>query len=230
MRIGLRSIRALADESIAAVLAARAERPFASVADFVRRSGLSEVERRTLASAGALNGLAGSRRLALWECARTDLEFDLFSEAPRDDNSAAQLAPMTLNERITADFATVGLTVGDHPMKQARAACSDLWRADELQYAKNGTRLRIGGSVICRQRPGTAKGFVFLSLEDETGVANAVVRPALFEAQRLTITQHAALIVEGVVQQQDGVIHVKAEHIRPLHCTDLPEQASHDFH
>lgn len=230
IRIGLGSIRALSEEGGAAIVRARSERPFDSVADFVRRTQLSERERQMLSSAGALNELAGSRRQALWECARTDLEFDLFAEAPSSDGSAALLTPMTLIERINADFATVGLTAGDHPMKHARPAFPDLWRADELPLAKNGTRVRIGGSVICRQRPGTAKGFVFVSLEDETGVANAIVVPDLFEAQRFTITQHPALVIEGRVQQHDGVIHVKAERIAPLRCAELPEQASHDFH
>lgn len=90
--------------------------------------------------------------------------------------------------------------------------------------------MRIGGTVICRQRPGTAKGFMFLSLEDESGVANAVVRPALFEKERLTITQFPALIVEGLLQSHEGVIHVKAETIRPLRDAELPAQSSHDFH
>jgi error-prone DNA polymerase len=115
-------------------------------------------------------------------------------------------------------------------MKHLRERFPDLWKADELPLAENGTRVRIGGSVICRQRPGTAKGFVFVSLEDESGVANAVVRPALFEKERLTITQFPALIIEGVLQSKDGVIHLKADSIRPLTDDYLPDQQSHDFH
>jgi error-prone DNA polymerase len=98
-----------------------------------------------------------------------------------------------------------------------------------LAGVRDGSRVTIGGSVICRQRPGTAKGFVFVSLEDETGVANAVVRPQLFERCRLTITQEPALLIAGRLQLHDGVIHIKAEEIRALRCDDLPAEASHDF-
>ena len=122
------------------------------------------------------------------------------------------------------------MTVGDHPMKHLRGRFPDLWRADELPLAADGDRVRIGGSVICRQRPGTAKGVVFVSLEDESGVSNAVVFPDLFETRRLIITQHPALIIEGKVQTREGVIHIKAERIEPLLATDLPAAASHDFH
>ncbi len=231
IRIGLRAIRGLHGASIADILLARRERPFSCIADLVRRTRLSRREQNLLSSAGALNRLAGTRRQALWEVARADLEFDLFANAaPAGDASAGLLTPMTLIERIAADFATVGLTVGEHPMRYLREQFPQLWRTDELPGARQGARVRIGGSVICRQRPGTAKGFVFLSLEDETGVANAIIPPALFEAERLTITQYPALIVDGVVQHQDGVIHVRAEHILPLRDDRLPAQASHDFH
>ncbi|HRP03797.1 MAG TPA: error-prone DNA polymerase, partial [Opitutaceae bacterium] len=132
--------------------------------------------------------------------------------------------------RIKADFAVLSLTTGQHPMKHIRTRFPDLWCADELVFGKDGERIRIGGSVICRQRPSTAKGVVFLSLEDESGVANAIISSALFERERLVITQNPALIVEGRIQRRQGVIHVKAERVRALRCDDLPEQASHDFH
>jgi len=230
IRIGLRSIQGLRGTGIASILSARGRKPFDSVADFVRRTAISAKDRHTLSSSGALNRLAGSRRQALWESAKTDLESDLFAQVRSVDESAGLLTPMSILERINADFATVGLTTGHHPMHHLRPQFPDLWRADELSLAPNGTRIRIGGSVICRQRPGTAKGFVFISLEDESGVANAVVRPDLFEASRLVITQNPALVIEGVVQAHDGVIHLKAERITSLHTTDLPAQASHDFH
>jgi error-prone DNA polymerase len=229
-RVGLRAIAGLRAASIASILCGRADRPFASVANFIRRTTMSGQERHTLSSSGALNKLAGSRRQALWESARADLEFDLFSQARSDDTSSDLLTPMSILERVNADFATQSLTTGDHPMKYLRPRFPDLWRADELALGRNGVRVKVGGSVICRQRPGTAKGVVFLSLEDESGVANAIVYPAIFERLRMVITQNPALIVEGFLQSYDGVTHVKAEHIRPLHCADLPEQASHDFH
>jgi error-prone DNA polymerase len=230
IRIGLKSVHGLRAAGIQSILEARAHRAFDSVADFHRRTTLSRQERHTLASAGALNQLAGSRRHALWESIQADLSMDLFAQVPAQDGSDHLLTPMTMIERINADFATVGLTSGDHPMKYLREQFPDLWRADELALAKTGLRVRIGGSVICRQRPGTAKGVVFVSLEDETGVANAILYPDFFEANRLVVTQCAALVIEGILQVQDGVIHVKAEKIAALRSEQLPAQASHDFH
>ncbi len=230
IRIGLKSVHGLRAAGIQSILEARAHRAFDSVADFHRRTALSRQERHTLASAGALNQLAGSRRHALWESIEADLSMDLFAQVPAQDGSDHLLTPMTMIERINADFATVGLTSGDHPMKYLREQFPDLWRADELALAKTGLRVRIGGSVICRQRPGTAKGVVFVSLEDETGVANAILYPDFFEANRLVVTPCAALVIEGILQVQDGVIHVKAEKIAALRSEQLPAQASHDFH
>jgi len=230
LRVGLRSINGLREAAIESLLEARAARPFESVSDFVRRTSTNRRERHVLSSSGALNALAGSRRQALWETARAEMDCELFERAQPVDESGRLLTPMTILERIRADFASVGLTGGEHPMRHLRHAFPDLWRADELALAKNGTRVRIGGSVICRQRPGTAKGVVFVSIEDETGIANAILYRGIFEANRLIVTRNPALVLEGPVQMQDGVIHVKADRITPLRSSDLPEQASHDFH
>jgi error-prone DNA polymerase len=115
-------------------------------------------------------------------------------------------------------------------MKALRASLPGVLRAADLAGARNGAWVTIAGSVICRQRPGTAKGFVFVSLEDETGIANAVVRPALFEQFRLLITQESALVIRGRLQSHQGVIHIKAEQVNPLARAELPVEASHDFH
>lgn len=139
------------------------------------------------------------------------------------------LSPMTLTERYAADFSGTSLTIGSHPMALIRDALPDVWRAADLPFARNGERVKIAGSVICRQRPGTAKGFVFVSLEDETGVSNAVVTPPFFEQHRLVITQSPALAITGRLQNQEGVIHIKAEHVAPLRDAAVPEGASHDF-
>jgi error-prone DNA polymerase len=230
MRLGLGMVRGLRRDTAANLVAERGTAAFTSLADLLRRVRLNETERRALAGSGALNSLAGNRRQALWEMSRQDLQDDLFAEVIEPDASAALLTPMPILERLAHDFAITGLTVGDHPMKHLRARFPALWRADELPLAADGDRVRIGGSVICRQRPGTAKGVVFISLEDESGVANAVVMPALFEKRRLTITQSAALVIEGKVQSREGVIHLLAERIEPLVANDLPVGASHDFH
>jgi error-prone DNA polymerase len=136
---------------------------------------------------------------------------------------------MTLAERLQADFTGLELTTGTHPMALIRAQLPDVWCAADLPLARDGERLIVAGSVICRQRPGTAKGFMFISLEDETGLTNVIVVPQLFEAARLVITQEPALRITGKLQNQHGVIHVKAEQIEALTAAALPAQASHDF-
>jgi len=137
---------------------------------------------------------------------------------------------MTLPERFAADFAGMSLTAGKHPMQLVRARLPDVTPACDLVVEKDGHTVTIAGSVICRQRPGTAKGVVFISLEDETGIANAIVYAALFERMRLTITQESALRITGKLQHKANVAHVRAETIEPLRLTEIPEQASHDFH
>ena len=136
---------------------------------------------------------------------------------------------MTVPERVAADYRGTGLSTGRHSMALVRAQLPDIWRASDLPQAKDGMRVRIAGSVICRQRPGTAKGFVFISLEDETGVSNAIVEPELFEHFRLVITEEAFLLIEGEVQNSDNVILIKAHEIRPLLHEQLVGSESHDF-
>src|SRR6478752_5717872 len=145
--------------------------------------------------------------------------------------SNAPLAPMNHEERLVADFHGTGLTVGPHPMAYRREWLNAMGirRACELRDLPTGKRIRIGGCVITRQRPGTAKGFVFLSLEDETGVANAIVRPDMFHENRLLLTSERFLAVEGILQNQDNVISVRAERVLPLFVTKA-ETVSHDFH
>jgi error-prone DNA polymerase len=140
------------------------------------------------------------------------------------------LLPMTLSERVRADYETMNLTTGPHPMKLLRESLPNIWRAGDLPHARHGAIVQIAGNVICRQRPGTAKGFVFISLEDETGVANAIVDPNLFERFRLLITEEAFLVIEGEVQNSDSVILIKTRDIQPLPHDELVGADSHDFH
>ncbi|MBV9009695.1 MAG: error-prone DNA polymerase [Verrucomicrobia bacterium] len=145
-------------------------------------------------------------------------------------DNAAPLSPMTLPERVNADYAQMNLTTGPHPMQMLRSRLPDVWRASDLPHAKHGSTIRIAGNVICRQRPGTAKGFVFISLEDETGVSNAIVTPDLFERTRLLITEEPFLVIEGEVQNTDNVVLIKTEKILPLTNHGLLGSESHDFH
>jgi len=171
------------------------------------------------------------RRAALWQVEAAARPSGPLLEQHAEPDTPSPLAPMNHEERLVADFHGTGLTVGPHPMAYKRAWLNAMGirRANELRDLPTGKRIRIGGCVITRQRPGTAKGFVFLSLEDETGVANAIVRPDLFHENRLLLTSERFLAVEGILQNQDNVISVRAERVQPLFVTKA-ETSSHDFH
>ena len=138
---------------------------------------------------------------------------------------------MTESERLVADYAGMGLTIGRHPMalRREELAMRGILRAIDLKSARQGRRVRVAGLVITRQRPGTAKGFVFLTLEDETGVANIIVRPDLFARDRLVIIEEPFLIVDGVLQNQEGVTSIRAEPVQGLGGTKI-EFDAHDFY
>jgi len=171
------------------------------------------------------------RRDALWQVERAIRVSGPLLEQQSEPDSPSPLAPMNNEERLVADFHGTGLTVGPHPMAYRRAWLNAMGirRASELRDIPSGRRLRIGGCVITRQRPGTAKGFVFVSLEDETGVANAIITPDLFHQNRLLLASERFLAIEGILQNQDNVISVRAERVLPLFVTKA-ETVSHDFH
>jgi error-prone DNA polymerase len=240
-------------------------RRFVSLDDLVARTGLRRDEVVTLADIGALNAFGYDRRSALWQVERavrpsgelfTDdtvgdglktVPYNQLAEQFDQEISAGSassalnvvepcpLKPMTEAERIVADYAGTGLTVGRHPMalRREELAMRGVLRASDLRTARQGRRVRVAGMVITRQRPGTAKGFVFLTLEDETGVANIIVRPDLFARDRLTIVEEPFLIVDGVLQNQDGVTSVRAEQVLGMRGgiagSDLDFDA-HDFY
>jgi error-prone DNA polymerase len=171
------------------------------------------------------------RRDALWQVERAvRWSGPLLDELPEIDGESP-LAAMTHEERLVADFRATGLTVGPHPMQYRRAEMKrmGIYSAADLAHLPNGLRLRIGGCVIARQRPGTAKGMMFMSLEDETGIANAIVAPDLLQKNRALLISERFLMIEGILQNQDNVIHIRAEKVSPLRVTRA-ETASHDFH
>ena len=137
---------------------------------------------------------------------------------------------MSPSERLEADYATTALTVGPHPMGLVREKLPDAWLASELSQGKHGQSVTVTGMVICRQRPGTAKGHCFISLEDETGIANVFVKSELFEARRLVITQESFLLIHGHLQNVDGVISVFAKSIDAFRYDAEVGAQSHDFH
>jgi error-prone DNA polymerase len=145
--------------------------------------------------------------------------------------AASPLKAMTQHERVFADFHGTGLTVGPHPLAQHRPQLNQrgITPASQLKSLPDGQPVSVVGAVIVRQRPGTAKGFVFLSLEDETGVSNIIITPQLFEQDHRVVVHHSFLHIRGTLQNQDGVISVKAQHIEPFHLATA-EVESHDFH
>jgi error-prone DNA polymerase len=171
------------------------------------------------------------RRDALWQVERAVRgSGPLLDELPEADEKSP-LAAMTDEERLVADFRATGLTVGPHPMQYRRAEMKrmGIYRASDLAHLPNGRRIRVGGCVIARQRPGTAKGMMFMSLEDETGIANAIFAPDLLQKNRVLLISERFLMIEGILQNQDNVIHIRAEKVSPLRVTRA-ETVSHDFH
>jgi error-prone DNA polymerase len=240
VRLGLCVVNGLNSRKAENLLEQRKLEPWQSLDDFKRRAQLDRDQLRTLAEIGALNALAPHRRAALWEVERPVESDDLFAwgekmATPIKEELArvaeeAPLAPMSEPERVYADYSGLSLTLGKHTMSLLRSRLPDCWRASDLRSAPDGTRIRTAGNVICRQRPGTAKGVVFISLEDETGISNSIVQSALFERQRLLITQEPFLIIEGRVQQKDGTTHILAERMEPLRAEGMAGAGSHDFH
>jgi error-prone DNA polymerase len=206
-----------------------------------RRAAMWRVEETThddlLANAGHPERSEGPHQRSFDHTEKRECSIPL-CEVPRSarDDSAVRstsLSPlkrMTMPERVKADYETMNLTTGPHPMKLLRESLPNIWRAIDLVHARHGSTIQIAGNVICRQRPGTAKGFVFISLEDETGVSNAIVDPDLFERFRLLITEEAFLIIEGDVQNSENVVLIKTRDIKALAHEQLVGSESHDFH
>jgi error-prone DNA polymerase len=260
LRLGLRCVKGLREESGRTIVSARTQRPFTSLDDLHQRvPELRKDELRKLAAVGALNfiqtvspkskvqsskpkqtldigrwtldeKLPAHRRDALWQVERVARDAGALYESLEED-VGSPLEPMTLNERLNADLHGTGMTIGRHPMAHQRAWLDTLKvaRAADLKNMRNGMWVSVAGWVIVRQRPGTAKGFVFLSLEDETGIANVIVTPQLFELNRLALVDYPFLLIEGVLQHQDNVISVKAKRVEPLQIK-LESVSSHDFH
>ena len=260
LRMGLQYARGLRQDSALAIVRERNLRPFSSIADLAYR--LPELRRNQLvllASIGALNSIDGvanqdvlaqlgpprrkarlHRRDALWQVERAARFAGPLLDGIPESDTPSPLKQMTAEERLIADFHGTGLTVGPHPLAYRRANLTRarILSAHDLTQIPNGRRVRTAGCVIARQRPGTAKGFVFLSLEDETGISNAIISPDLLDQNRIIILSEKFLLLEGVLQNQEGVVSIKVDRVRPLREAYEPESVditdaevrSHDFH
>jgi error-prone DNA polymerase len=240
VRLGLMYVQGLRGDVGKRIPDGRAAQPpdqhgqpaYASLEDLIGATGLRRDELATLAEVGALNSFGYDRRTALWQIERAVRpRGELLARGGPDAPGESPLAKMTPIERVMADYEGTGLTIGTHPMtfRRAELQAHGVLRAIDLPKARPGRFVRVAGAVITRQRPGTAKGFVFLTLEDETGIANIIVRPDLFTEYRVTIVGESFLLVEGILQQQDGVTSVKAERVIGLRG-EAPAVVSHDFH
>jgi DNA polymerase III alpha subunit len=280
LRLGLRYVKGLSEQSGRAIERERLKRPFRSIDDLHHRvPELRKDEMRKLAAVGALNFIQGNspyesprskvqgpkskkressktgpifqvpvvgqtldlghwtldkrttRRDALWQVERVARPAGELYEELHEADGNSPLTPMTRPERMDADFRGTGLTIGRHPVAYHRAELNKLGacRAIDMQQLRDGSLISVGGWVIVRQRPGTAKGFVFLTLEDETGVANVIITPQLFDKYRLVLVDHPFLLISGKLQNQDNVFSVKAKSVRAL-SFKVAAAPSHDFH
>jgi error-prone DNA polymerase len=239
MRLGLRYVKGMREDIGREIVRQREIEMFRSIDDLkLRVPKLQKNDLAALAEIGALNFVGGKqdfhRRDALWQIERVARRPGPLLESVEPDDALAQrspLQPMTSEDRLVADFHNTGMTVGPHPLRYHREDLrrQGVFTAIELRRLRDGTPVKVAGSVIARQRPGTAKGFVFLSLEDETGIANAILTPQIFREHHVVVVHQQFLLLEGVLQNQDNVISVKVRGLYPLFLTKA-ETVSHDFH
>jgi error-prone DNA polymerase len=238
LRLGLRYVRGLRQGVAESVVASRNARAFVSIGDLtVRVPRLAKPDLRMLATVGALNtiasenGVSSHRRDALWQVEKYGSRVPRLLEGLVEQDKTLPLKPMEVEERLVADFHGTGMTVGPHPMAYRREQLRRMGivSASELRRLPHNRTAVAAGCVITRQRPGTAKGLIFLTLEDETGHANVIVMPDVYSLDPMVVLHERFVQVKGRVQNQDGVVHLRAERISPLSISAAATQ-SHDFH
>jgi error-prone DNA polymerase len=232
LRLGLRLVRGFDEAAAVRIGHARAAQAFANLADLVERAGLDARERRLLVDAGALRGLAGHRHRARWQVAGIEPQRPLFGRASPDEASIV-IAPPATGENTLADYAATGLTLGVHPVRQVRAQlrarrCQD---PRNLRALPHGAAVRAAGLVTLRQRPATASGVTFVTLEDEAGTVNVVVWRDLAERQRRVLLQARLLGVDGHWESVAGVQHLVAQRLHDYSALlGALDSRSRDFH
>lgn len=234
IRLGLRQVRGIGESTARRIESARKLSPFATIEDLAARAGLRGDELEALAEAGALEPLARGRREAIWKV-----------HAPRGDGLFAgvdledvvpRLAPLSRAEQLTLDYARTGLSISDHPMRLARSSLSShIKSAREVAELSGRTRVTSAGLVICRQRPGTASGVVFLTLEDETGFVNLILYSRIFEEFRHVATTSALLLAHGLIEREGEVVYIVVQRLEKLSIPALSRKiesvsVSRDFH
>jgi error-prone DNA polymerase len=227
VRLGLRMVRGLAERDAARIVLARGEEPYASAEDLWRRAGVPVSALQRLAKADALRSLSLDRRQALWAIRGLDqAPLPLFAAAdeaaeerrPEVEETPVALTPMTAGREVVEDYRSTSLTLRPHPLAFLRADLSERGYRPcaDLDRMRDRRRVEVAGLVLVRQRPGSAKGVLFITLEDESGIANLVVWPSLFERQRRLILSSSMLGVQGRVQREGSVVHVVADELTDL--------------
>ena len=236
LRLGLRYVRGLQKATAEALIARRDEAAFTSIEDLSRRvPQLGRDDLAMLGRIGALNYLSADtqlhRRDALWQVEKAVKRSGPLLEGLVERDSASPLQPMNIEERLVADYYGTGLTTGHHPMAYRRAAlkAQGVKSAIELKVLASGKVAATAGCVITRQRPGTAKGIIFMTLEDETGTSRIIISPEFYDKNRMAVLKEQFVLVRGIVQNQDNTVHLKARSIEPL-AVSLASTPSHDFH
>src|ERR1035438_3550055 len=236
LRIGLRYVRGLQQAAAEALVQQRALTPFASVENLAHRvPQLSRDNLAILATIGALNNLSADaklhRRDALWQVEKAVRKAGPLLEGAVELDTASPLRRMDVEERLVADYHGTGLTTGHHPMAYRREVLSarGIKSAMELKQLPHGKEATVAGCVITRQRPGTAKGIIFMTLEDETGTSRVIISPDFYDKNRMVVLNERFVQVSGVVQNQDNIVHLRARSIQPLSVSAAPAP-SHDFH
>jgi error-prone DNA polymerase len=231
MRMGLRYVTGLREEVGLRIESERTQRQFDSIADLTARVGPNRREIDALAYAGAFASFGLARRDAMWNAAAVERDPASLLAGVKPRDSEVPLASMSPIDETLADYAATGLTAGPHLMTYLRADLTThgILSADDLTRAKHQSWVKTAGVVIVRQRPGTAKGFLFITLEDETGISNLIVTPDLFQQNRLLLRSAGILLAEGVLQQVDGVTAIRARRFEEIKIPGtIPP--SHDFH
>jgi error-prone DNA polymerase len=229
----MRLVRGLSAEKVRGIEAAQREGPITSIRALARRPDVARETLLRLAAADAFRSLGLSRRDALWQILALDERpAPLFAELePREPRAA--LPPMPLDQAVVQDYDALGLSLTAHPIGLVRAELDALRISpnDRLKSTRHGRRIAIAGLVTHRQRPGTAKGIVFMTLEDETGTANLIIRPQVWERFRAVGRSRIAVIAEGTVERQGDVVHVQVQRLSDLSARIAPVRAkSRDFH
>ena len=240
LRIGLRYVKGLGNKAEKLFKDAWAKGgPFTSTEDVCKRSGLGTKSLTLLAKAGAFETLHEGRRQALWSVLalsknNKDKPLKKLLPPPNPENIQLLIPEMTELEMMSSDYQTLGLSTAGHPMTFYRpwAESNNICSCHGIAEREDGCYLTVAGGVICRQRPGTAKGFVFLTLEDETGMANVVIRPFVFDSYRHVLLNYSFIAITGRLQLHEGVANIIADHIEPmptLKDNNTPALPSRDF-